>query len=392
MPGAARLTSPRICVVGGGINGAGIAWELARKGYEVTLFEKNRFGGATSSSTTKMIHGGLRYLETGSFRLVRESLRERAFLLEALPDVVKPIRIVIPVYRSSPRSALTLRLGLTLYDLLAGRRRIGRHQRHDSREIASQLKLKGEGLRSILSYWDAQVDDHDLVQRVIAAARRDGAEAHEQCPVTRLEWERHQWSVSAGGTDRSFDYLVNAVGPWMNEYLRQHALPTRYRLTLLRGSHVVLDRPAMKAGVLIQSSEGRVLFVLPWKGATLVGTTEAVHESMREPVTATPEEVSYLLERFNHYFAEPASEREVTETFAGVRPLIESRANPSKISREYKIEISGSMINVFGGKMTTFMALSRRVGRAVDRLAGARRAARPPIFTEDYQNASGEQR
>jgi glycerol-3-phosphate dehydrogenase len=392
MPGASRLT-PSVCVVGGGINGAGIAWELARKGYAVTLFEKGRFGGATSSSTTKMIHGGLRYLENGSLRLVRESLRERAFLLEALPDVVRPIRIVVPVYRDSPRSAPLVRVGLSLYDLLAGRQRIGRHRLLDRREVVSRLNLRSEGLRAALCYWDAQVDDYELVQRVIAAAHRDGAEAHEESEITLLEREREQWSVRAGAMDRRFDYLVNAVGPWMNEYLRQHSLSSKYRLTLVRGSHIVLRRPAMQDGVLIQSSEGRVLFVLPWKGRTLVGTTEAIHESMREPVSATEEEVSYLLERFNLYFEEPATREEVTETFAGVRPLIESRANPSKISREYKIETGEAMINVFGGKMTTFMALARRVGRAVDQLAGSPREARPPLFPSgDDHRPSGVQR
>ncbi|MGZ7080670.1 MAG: FAD-dependent oxidoreductase, partial [Thermoanaerobaculia bacterium] len=154
----------RIAVIGGGINGSGIAWELARKGYEVELFDKGAFGAQTSSATTKMIHGGLRYLEGLHFGLVREALRERAWLLRNVPDLVKPIEILLPVYRDSPRSRLEIRAGLVMYDLLAGRENIRRHRSLTTAEITSRAPLVTEGLLGGFAYWDAQVDDSRLVQ------------------------------------------------------------------------------------------------------------------------------------------------------------------------------------------------------------------------------------
>ncbi|HEY5611650.1 MAG TPA: FAD-dependent oxidoreductase, partial [Thermoanaerobaculia bacterium] len=152
----------RIAILGGGINGCGVAWEVARRDYRVTLFEKRSVGSATSSATTKMVHGGLRYLETFQFALVRESLRERAFLLERVPDLVKPLEIVIPHYRDSNRPRLEIEIGLTLYDILAGRQRIGWHSRLKRDEVLALAPVRPEGLRGAFVYTDAQVDDLEL--------------------------------------------------------------------------------------------------------------------------------------------------------------------------------------------------------------------------------------
>jgi glycerol-3-phosphate dehydrogenase len=167
--------SHSIAVIGGGINGAGIAWELTRKGYRVSLFERGALGAATSSATTKLIHGGVRYLEHFDFRLVYESLHERAFLLENVPELVHPIEIILPVYNDSPRPPRILGLGLTLYDWLAGRDNIAPHRPVSIAEMVAAAPLRRAGLVGGFSYWDAQVDDHRLVQVVGASARRDGA-------------------------------------------------------------------------------------------------------------------------------------------------------------------------------------------------------------------------
>src|SRR5690348_2816187 len=172
-------TDNRIAIIGGGINGSGVAWELARRGYDVVLFEKGRCGAQTSSATTKMIHGGLRYLEHLHFGLVRESLRERAWLLRHLPELVKPMEILLPVYADSPRSRAMIRLGLVMYDVLAGRENLSRHRVRSVDELTSLAPLRPEGLRGGFSYWDAQVDDYALVRAVIASAIRDGAEVRE---------------------------------------------------------------------------------------------------------------------------------------------------------------------------------------------------------------------
>jgi glycerol-3-phosphate dehydrogenase len=372
----------RIAVVGGGINGSGVTWELARKGYDVTLFEKNVAGAQTSSATTKLIHGGLRYLEGLHIALVRESLRERAWLLENVPQLVTPIEILLPLYGDSPRRKTTIRLGLVLYDALAGRENIRRHRWLEADEIADRAPVTRETLRGGFSYWDAQVDDFALVRLVVASAVRDGARVREKTPIASVRRDGDGWLLrTAAGEEERFDMLVNAAGPWMNQLLATEGIVSRYRLSLVRGSHLVLKHRVSYAGLLLQSlGDRRVFFVLPWKGTTLVGTTEVLQRDVVEDVQPSDEEIDYLIGRFDHYFREPVTRFDVATSFAGVRPLVGRSTNPSAIGREYRVERHGSLINIWGGKMTTFMALARKVSLRVDNYAGGTREARPPLF------------
>ncbi|HEV8659943.1 MAG TPA: glycerol-3-phosphate dehydrogenase/oxidase [Thermoanaerobaculia bacterium] len=367
----------RVAVVGGGINGAGVAWELARRDYDVVLFDKGECGAATSSRSTKMIHGGLRYLENLQFGVVRESLRDRAWLLEHLPQLVKPIEILLPVYDDSPRSRLTIRIGLTLYDLLAGGENIRRHRSLTRDEIVSHGPLLTESLRGGFSYWDAQVDDFALVRTVIASAAAEGAAIRENTRVDALRRDRKQWIVAG----EHFDLVVNAVGPWMNEFLGRSRIRPRYVLSLIRGSHLVLKRRVSDVGFLLQSiGDKRVFFVLPWKATSLVGTTEVVHRGSLDDVHPSEDEIDYLIARFNHYFRDKIGREDIDSTFAGVRPLVGRATNPGAISRDARVNRSGSLINIFGGKLTTFMSLARKVALRVDNYFGAPRTAREPVF------------
>ena len=369
----------RIAVVGGGINGSGVAWELARRDYDVTLFDKGQCGAQTSASTTKLIHGGIRYLERGHVGLVRESLRERAWLLEHLPQLVHPIELYLPVYDDSPRMRATLSLGLTMYDALAGRRNIERHRSAPAEEIAERAPLTRAGLRGGFRFFDAQTDDFAMARAVVASAVAEGAAVREQTRVTSLKMDGKQWIVN---DEEGFDFVVNAAGPWMNELLAANHLRSRYLLTLVRGSHLVLEHRVADAALLLQSTgDRRIFFVLPWKGTTLVGTTEVLHTQPMNGVHASDEEIDYLIARFNRYFRAPISRGDVASTFAGVRPLVGRAANPSAIGREYRIERRGNLINIFGGKMTTFMALARKVAMRVDNFFGKPRSAREPRFT-----------
>lgn len=375
----------RIAVIGGGINGTGIAWELARRDYEVVLFEKGVCGAQTSSATTKLIHGGLRYLEHLHLGLVRESLRERAWLLEHAPALVKPLQILLPLYDDSPRRKATVRLGLVLYDRLARDANIAAHRFHAANELPGDPPLRPDGLRGAFSYWDAQVDDYALVRAVVRSAIRDGATVRERTEVTALVRDGDGWIVrTAHGDESRFDLIVNAAGPWMNELLRANGIEARYTLSLVRGSHLVLKRRVSDVGLLLQSTtDRRVFFVLPWKETTLVGTTEVVQDGPPDRVQPSEEEIEYLLVRYNRYIREPLARDGIASTFAGVRPLVGLAANPSVISRDARITRSGNVINVFGGKLTTFMALSREVALRADNYFGRTRDAREPVFAVD---------
>jgi glycerol-3-phosphate dehydrogenase len=371
----------QVGVIGGGINGAGVAWELARKSYDVTLFEKGEFGAQTSSATTKLIHGGLRYLEGLHIGLVRESLRERGWLIEHAPELVKPIEILLPIYNDSPRSRLEIRIGLVLYDALAGRRNIARHRVLTAGELAQEAPLERRGLRGGFSYWDAQVDDGRLARTVVESARREGATVRPFTEVVGIDEEKSGWRIrTAAGDVQHFDLVINAAGPWMNKLLDANDIDAGYRLSLVRGTHVVLREQVSGVGVLLQSVEDRrVFFVLPWKGTTLVGTTEVLQNDPDE-TAPTAEEIEYLISRFNHYFRTKITNADVATAFAGARPLVGRASNPSAIGREYRVIRRGNLINVFGGKMTTFMALARRVSLRVDNYFGHTRNARPPVF------------
>ena len=371
----------RLAVIGGGINGAGIAWELARRDYEVTLFEKGRCGAQTSSATTKMIHGGLRYLERFHFGLVRESLRDRAWLLEHLPSLVKRIEIVLPVYDDSPRSRFTIRAGLTLYDVLAGRNRIARHKALSADELAERLPLARAGLRGGFAYFDAQVDDYALARLVAGSAIAEGATVRENTRVVSLRRSGKEWIVGTSSGDERFDFVVNAAGPWMNALLAENRIRSHYRLSLVRGSHLVLNRRVADVGMLLQSvSDRRVFFVLPWKETTLVGTTEIMHSGSLENIEATDAEIDYLMARFNRYVRDPIGRADIASTFAGVRPLVGRATNPSALSRDYRLERRGNLLNVFGGKMTTFRSLAEKAAMRVDNYFGEARTAREAKF------------
>ena len=379
-----------VAVVGGGINGAGVAWELARRDYEVVLFEKGICGAATSSATTKMIHGGLRYLEQLRFGLVRESLRERAWLLERIPQLVKPIEILVPLYDDSPRGKTIVRLGLLMYDALAGSARIARHRFLDTQSVLDVAPLVANGLRGAFSYWDAQVDDYALVRTVVASAIRDGATIREETRVEEIAREDDGWIIRTNhGDAQRFDVVVNAAGPWMNDLLRRNDIDAPYTLSLVRGSHVVLDRRLSDRGLLLQSSsDRRVFFVLPWKETTLVGTTEVLQDEPPDSVHPTDEEIDYLVRRFNRYFRDPIAHDDIASAFAGVRPLVGRATNPSAIDRDFRVLRDGNVINVFGGKMTTFMALARKVAMRVDNYFGHTRRAREPVFQLSLESAA----
>lgn len=351
-----------IAVVGGGINGVMSAWMLAAAGHRVEVFERASLMSETSSASTKLLHGGLRYLEQRRFGLVREGLVERAWWLHAAPHLTRRIELVLPLYRDSPRGKFTLKAGLTLYDLLAGKDSIGAHRWvNASTLLRASPQIKREGLRGGFIFYDGQMNDRALGLWAADRARHASVQFHESTSVEKVNAEGE---IIVNGEVRQFDFVVNAAGPWAGELLARSGVKSHHELDLVRGSHIVFDEPLQQGFVLQAPRDHRVCFVLPYEGRTLLGTTE-VRQSVNEPVRPSADEVGYLLDVFNRYFQIAKSERDIAQTFAGLRPLVRSGGDATRMSRECAIEVDRRLISIFGGKWTSARALGQRVTRSV---------------------------
>jgi glycerol-3-phosphate dehydrogenase len=355
----------KIAVVGGGINGVMSAWSIARRRHQVDLYEAGELIGATSSASTKLIHGGLRYLEHGEFRLVRESLRERTFWISAAPHLVRPIEIIVPLYKHSRRSRWLMHLGLLLYDLLAGKSRLGRFRRLGSSQMRDCCpELNTDELQGGFVFFDAQMDDRALGLWAADKAAEEGVMLHSRTKVNAF---RQNGEIQVGADWKKYDIVVNVAGPWAEAMLEHSGIQHDHCLDLVRGSHIVLARETNHAFLVEVPGEERLCFILPYQGKTLVGTTE-VRQSLTDPITCSPQERSYLLKVYNRYIRQTASEQHIVQTFAGLRPLIRSAANQSRATREYAIETHGRIVSIFGGKWTTSRALGDKVATAVEDL------------------------
>lgn len=362
MSQSAAPANRHVAVIGGGINGVMTAWALARQGARVELFERGALMDATSAASTKLLHGGLRYLENGELRLVREGLRERSWWIEQAPHLAHKLRIILPVYRWSRRSRYTVRIGLWLYALLAGDRSLGPSAWHPRAELlAIQPDLQDQDLVGGFTFFDGQMDDRALGLWAADRAREAGVSVHEHRPVARVDEQGRLW---AGGDPLAFDHVVNVAGPWARRLLADSGVPSRHDLDLVRGSHLILDRPCA-AGILAEvRDERRIAFVLPYLGRTLVGTTE-VRQGPDEPVACSEAERDYMLAFHNRIMRRPAGAQDIVQTFAGLRPLLRSADDPNRATREYAVETHGRLTTVLGGKWTTARPLGEQVAARV---------------------------
>jgi glycerol-3-phosphate dehydrogenase len=355
-----------LVVVGGGINGTAIARDAAGRGASVLLVEKDDLASHTSSASSKLAHGGLRYLERYEFRLVREALAERETLLRNAPHIVRPLRFVLPIAQGM-RPRWMLRIGLLLYDLLALRGSLPR-SRSVGRSDAARAPLREGASRPLLSYWDAWVDDARLVALNAVDAAERGAEIATRTEFLSATREDVLWNISlSGGRQVTAATIVNAAGPWVGDVLGGRiGEESEARVRLVRGSHIVV--PALWEGdqaYLLQQPDGRVVFALPFESGTLIGTTD-VPASGPGDVEASAEEIDYLCAAANRYFVREITPADATWSFAGVRALWDDgAADPEDVTRDYRLEAEDGLLSIFGGKITTARALA---SEALDRL------------------------
>ncbi len=368
-----------ILVVGGGINGCGIARDAAGRGHSVLLAEKSDLGGATSSASTKLIHGGLRYLEYREFRLVREALIEREVLLAAAPHVIWPLRFVLPHHKGL-RPAWLLRLGLFLYDNLGGRKRLPPTRVLNLREDPAGAPLRSEYVTGF-EYSDCWVEDSRLVVLNAIDAAERGATIRVGTRVGAAERAGDHWKVRlediATGDVEIVEarVLVNAAGPWAGEFrTRILGLNRPSHVRLVKGSHIVVPRLfAHDRAYIFQNSDGRIVFAIPYeRDFTLIGTTDEDYEGDPGSARISEAERDYLCRAASGYFRKPVTPDQIVWTFSGVRPLYDDGASEAKAAtRDYVFELDGgegepAMLNVIGGKITTYRRLAEA---AMERLS-----------------------
>lgn len=361
-----------IVVCGAGIQGAGVAQAAAAEGWSALLLEKaGSPAQGTSCKSSKLIHGGLRYLETLQIKLVRECLEEKALLCTLAPSLVKPARFIVPVYQEWRRGPFWIHLGLRLYGLLGWPGLNPVRGKYPQSAWSEHAMLKTEGLQAIFEYQDAQTDDAALTEAVVGSAISLGAQAEygvEIASVTRSEG--HFVVALKNGRQIFSRTLVNATGPWVAEFskLFGNVKVPELAVELVQGSHIVLDRPALECCYYLESpDDGRAMFVLPWKGQIMVGTTELLYRGKPEDCYATEAEIEYMLRAFNFYFPDYSSTRkDISQAFAGLRVLPHSDTPENKRSRDTLFVDSAGLpgyLGIYGGKLTAYRMSAEKIVR-----------------------------
>jgi len=382
-----------VIIVGAGVNGAGIARDAAMRGLKVLLLDKRDIASGSSSASTRLIHGGLRYLEHFEFGLVRESLRERETLLRIAPHLVKPLPITIPIFKHSKRGPLTIRAGMIAYDLLSRVKSLPRHRMFSRAETLRQLPgLNAEGLLGSAQYFDAQVEFAErLVVENALGARDLGAEVVTYAPVTKILTEGDRVSgveFVSDATTRSAraSFVINAAGPWVDQLLARVPVESSRLIGGTKGSHIVVGPfpGASKSAIYLEAqSDGRPFFIIPWNGNYLIGTTDVRYEDDLEEVRSEMWEVDYLLAETNRVFPEAGLTRErILFTYSGVRPLPWTRNEDERdITRRHFIREHPqlqNLLSIVGGKLTTYRSLAEE---CVDLLFRKLGRQSPPCMT-----------
>lgn len=386
-----------VAIIGGGITGAGVALDAATRGYRVALLERADYAAGTSSRSTKLVHGGLRYLPQWQFGLVRESLVERDRLRRLAPHIVKPLPFVVPIYRDTSRplgisipaplrglAPLGVRAGLWGYDLLS--RSDLPHRRLSPNQAGEKFPLlRTDGLAAAFLYYDAQTDDVRLTHAVLSTARRHGAVTLNYAQVTAIDPGsstrlRVRDRLNGSTADVTARHVVNAAGVWAEE-VASLAGPVPFRIERSKGTHLVLDVPSLQgetALVIPETNDGRLAFAVPWHNRVVLGTTDEPYGGDPDIPMATREDAQYLLSHLNRYLRTPVANSAVIAAYSGLRPLVRrSGAHSSALSRSHEVvEHQANMVSIIGGKLTTYRRMAEDTVDVLARRDGGRRPCR----------------
>jgi len=360
-----------IFIIGGGINGAGIARDAAGRGLRVYLAEKNKVGSATSSWSSKLIHGGLRYLENYEFKLVRESLKEREVITNIAPSITRHIPFIIP-YSKKLRSKFLIRLGLFLYDNIGGKTKIPKSSKVNLNE--KYFNILQSKFSVGFQYYDVQVDDKKLVEMNIDDAKKLGATIIENTEVISAKRVTEGWEIALANDEIiQSKILINAGGPWINEIVNNVIkINTNKKIRLVRGSHIITKKLyEEEVAFTLQNEDNRIVFVIPYKKEfSLIGTTEVDVKTADNP-SISDEEKIYLINIINNHFVKQISNQDIVDTYSGIRPLIEDFKEASKVTRDYVFDLNlqnknSPLLNIYGGKLTTYRKLAEKVIEELD--------------------------
>ena len=341
----------KIGIIGGGITGLIVGIFLAREGHKVSIFEKNTLLSETSSKTTKLLHGGLRYLENFQFNEVKNGLNDRSWWLENFPIHTRKLKIYIPFKNMFSLMLMKSFFGIKLYEFLAGSKNIG------TSSISQQIDNHNLGIKdnykTYLSFFDGSMDDDSLGRELITIAKELDIEILENNEVKEFDPQ--------GNIDENhFDRIILAVGPWSKMLLEQNNIKSLKDIDYIKGSHLIINRKLESGLMFSDKNNSRYIFALPYKDKVLLGTTEEKVSHPEFP-EITNDEIEYLIDSFNQLLNEPISKSEIISTYSGVRPLIKSKDNFHKSTRDFFIQENDSLLTIFGGKWTTSPSIARKI-------------------------------